>query len=253
MAKLAIRTSNFQLSYKLIKQLRSRNINFDVIDPAEKLSSKEVIWFAESHEILENEHFGKAIPTNIDSIDASIDLALLTMKGLSNPKQLIFGIVPGPYPGLAWLADGVFIGVSQLQSIEEIREKIISISHAIQSQSMLIRIGDGDPLIRDRIVNICVTNNWNIEIVDERRTSRGLHRHNHSISALRISSMSGIRVWELRDIEPSSGQVKEIQRQSRKLSNGLFTISFEQARKVAKGYLSLQEIVSKINHSSSEE
>ena len=118
---------------------------------------------------------------------------------------------------------------------------------------MLIRIGDGDPLIRDRIVNICVTNNWNIEIVDERRTSRGLHRHNHSISALRISSMSGIRVWELRDIEPSSGQVKEIQRQSRKLSNGLFTISFEQARKVAKGYLSLQEIVSKINHSSSEE
>ena len=51
MAKLAIRTSNFQLSYKLIKQLRSRNINFDVIDPAEKLSSKEVIWFAESHEI----------------------------------------------------------------------------------------------------------------------------------------------------------------------------------------------------------
>ena len=37
MAKLAIRTSNFQLSYKLIKQLRSRKINFDVIDPAEKL------------------------------------------------------------------------------------------------------------------------------------------------------------------------------------------------------------------------
>jgi len=253
MAKLAIRTSNFQLSYKLIKQLRLRKINFDVMDPCEKLPSKEIIWFAESHEILESEHFGKAIPTDIDSIDASIDLALLVMKGLSNPKQLIFGIDPGPYPGLAWLVDGVFIGVSQLQSIEEIREKIISISNSIHSQSLLIRIGDGDPLIRDRIINICISNNWNVEIVDERKTSRGLHRHNHSISALRISSISGVRVWELRDIEPSSGQIKEIQRQSRKLSNGLFTISFEQARKVAKGFFSLHEIVSKINHSSSEE
>ena len=253
MAKLAIRTSNFQLSYKLIRELRSRKINFEVLDPSEKLPSKDIIWFAESHEVLEHEHLGKAIPTNIDTIQESIDLALLVMKGLRNPKQLIFGIDPGPYPGLAWLADGVFIGVSQLQSIEEIIDKIVSISNLIHCQSLLIRIGDGDPLIRDRIINLCIRNNWNIEIVDESKTSRGLLRHNHSISALRISSMSGTRVWELRDIEPSSGQIKEIQRQSRKFSNGLFTISFEQAKMVAKGHFSLQEVVNKMNYSSSEE
>ena len=253
MAKLAIRTSNFQLSYKLIKSLRARKISFEVLDPAERLPSTDIIWFAESHEILEYEHLGKAIPTNIETIDDSIDLALLVMKGLRNPKQLIFGIDPGPYPGLAWLADGVFIGVSQLQSIEEIREKIISISKIIHSQTLLIRIGDGDPLIRDRIVNICISNNWNIEIVDESKTSRGLLRHNHSISALRISTLSGTRVWELRDIEPSPGQIKEIQRQSRKFSNGLLTISFEHAKLVAKGHLSLHEVISEMNYSSSDE
>jgi hypothetical protein len=253
MAKLAIRTSNFQLSYKLIKELRARKIKFEILDPSEKLPSADVIWFAESHEVLEHENSGKAIPTDVNNIEVSVDLALLVMKGLRNPKRLVFGIDPGPYPGLAWLADGVFIGVSQLQSIEEIREKIIAISNIISSQSLLIRIGDGDPLIRDRIINICISNNWNIEMVDETKTSKGLLRHNHSISALRISSMTGTRVWELRDIEPSSGQIKEIQRQSRKFTNGLLTISSEQAMMVAKGHFSLNEILSQMNYSSSED
>ena len=65
--------------------------------------------------------------------------------------------------------------------------------------------------------------------------------------------MTGTRVWELRDIEPSSGQIKEIQRQSRKFTNGLLTISSEQAMMVAKGHFSLNEILSQMNYSSSED
>jgi len=65
--------------------------------------------------------------------------------------------------------------------------------------------------------------------------------------------MSGTRVWELRDIEPSLGQIKEIQRQSRKFTNGLLTISSEQAMMVAKGHFSLNEILSQMNYSSSED
>ena len=41
MAKLAIRTSNFQLSYKLIKELRARKIKFEILDPSEKLPSAD--------------------------------------------------------------------------------------------------------------------------------------------------------------------------------------------------------------------
>ena len=55
--------------------------------------------------------------------------------------------------------------------------------------------------------------------------------------------MGGKRVWEVRKIKPSSGQIKEIQRQSRKLSKGKLTISFQQAEAVAKGNLTLMEAI----------
>lgn len=252
MARLAIRTANFQLSYKLIQSLRARKITFEVKEISEKLTSKDIIWFAEGSEIIDSDSIGKAIPTTIETIEESIEFALLVMKGLDEPNQLVFGIDPGPYPGLAWLADGVFIGVSQLQSIEAISQKISSVSSSINARSILIRIGNGDPLIRDRIINMCVEKNWNLEVVDESKTSRGLLRHNHSISALRIASISGIRVWELREINPLPGQIKEIQRQSRKLSKGKLTISYEQAELVAKGEASLNDIIENKGHSSDE-
>lgn len=252
MARLAIRTANFQLSYKLIQSLRARKITFEVKEISEKLTSKDIIWFAEGSEIIDSDSIGKAIPTTIETIEESIEFALLVMKGLDEPNQLVFGIDPGPYPGLAWLADGVFIGVSQLQSIEEISQKISSVSSSINARSILIRIGNGDPLIRDRIINMCIEKNWNLEVVDESKTSRGLLRHNHSISALRIASISGIRVWELREINPLPGQIKEIQRQSRKLSKGKLTISYEQAELVAKGEASLNDIIENKGHSSDE-
>lgn len=252
MARLAIRTANFQLSYKLIQSLRARKISFEVKEISEKLTSNDIIWFAEGSEIIDSDSIGKAIPTTIETIEESIEFALLVMKGLDEPNQLVFGIDPGPYPGLAWLADGVFIGVSQLQSIEAISQKISSVSSSVNARSTLIRIGNGDPLIRDRIINMCIEENWNLEVVDESKTSRGLLRHNHSISALRIASISGIRVWELREITPLPGQIKEIQRQSRKLSKGKLTISYEQAELVAKGEVSLNDIIENKGHSSEE-
>jgi hypothetical protein len=232
--------------------LRARKITFEVKEISEKLTSKDIIWFAEGSEIIDSDSIGKAIPTTIETIEESIEFALLVMKGLDEPNQLVFGIDPGPYPGLAWLADGVFIGVSQLQSIEAISQKISSVSSSINARSILIRIGNGDPLIRDRIINMCIEKNWNLEVVDESKTSRGLLRHNHSISALRIASISGIRVWELREINPLPGQIKEIQRQSRKLSKGKLTISYEQAELVAKGEASLNDIIENKGHSSDE-
>ena len=58
---------------------------------------------------------------------------------------------------------------------------------------MLIRIGDGAPLIRDQIINDCLAKNWIVEQVNESKTSSGLVRNNHAISALRIAANSGQR------------------------------------------------------------
>ena len=118
---------------------------------------------------------------------------------------------------------------------------------------MVIKIGDGAPLIRDRIINDCIAENWVVEQVNETKTSIGLIRNNHSISALRIAANSGSKVWQTRDVNPSDGEIKYIQTESRKRSNGEITISKTTAISVAKGELSMEDAIAKNRHHSSEE
>ena len=94
---------------------------------------------------------------------------------------------------------------------------------------------------RDRIINDCLTHQLDIEVVNEAKTSRGLLRHNHVISAIRIALISGERAWDFREVHPTEGEIREIQRQSRKKSNGRKTISSAIAHAVACGDLSLEE------------
>ncbi len=115
--------------------------------------------------------------------------------GITQVHQLCFGVDPGPRPGIAWLADGVVLGVAQFERIENIAAQIIGISSALEFKRMTIRIGDGAPLSRDQIINDCLTHQLEVEMVNEAKTSRGLLRHNHVISAIRIALLSGDHIW----------------------------------------------------------
>jgi len=57
--------------------------------------------------------------------------------------------------------------------------------------------------------------------------------------------MGGKRVYQLRDIEPNEGEIKEIQNESRVFSNGAITISAELATQVACGEITLDEAIKK--------
>ena len=253
MARLAVRTDDFQLSYKLIKILKSKSLDFEVLDINKPLPSEDIIWFSSALEILNDGALGRPIPTDIDSIENAVHAAILQLSGVQSSVLLIIGIDPGPYPGIASLVDGAFIGVSQLKSIEEIVPKIKQLSSSLDCKEMLIRVGDGVPLMRDRIINHCISNNWVVEEVNESSTSKGLVRNNHSISALRIAANSGSKVWQLRELRPTSGHIKYIQGESRKLSNGEITISKRLAQMVACGDLTLAEAIHIHSTHSSEE
>ena len=253
MARLVIRTEDFQLSFKLIEELRSRNIKFEVIDIHNEIVNRSTIWFSSPIEILEHPTAGKSIPVSLDSIESAVYSAIFLLRGIENSVFLTIGIDPGPYPGLAWLVDGVFIGVSQLASVAELVPEIEKLIRSLEFQTMLIRIGDGAPLIRDQIINYCIAKNWVIEQVNESKTSSGLVRNNHAISALRIAANSGQRILQIRELRPKHGDVKYIQTQSRKMSNGQITISQHLALLVAKGELTMQEAIIDQSSYSSEE
>ena len=106
---------------------------------------------------------------------------------------------------------------------------------------------------RDRIANLCLEQNWNVEFVDERKTSRGLVRNNHSVSALRIASLSGNKIWQQIDIKPTPGEIKNIQNNSRIQSGGRLTIPRKYAHMVAVGELTLNQAIDMYLIYSSEE
>ena len=244
-AKVVIRCADFKLAYRLMEALRLKGIPFTQLEIDQPLPSNDTIWFGSEQEVDNAMGEGRGIACNIDTCDTAVTKATILRNGLSIIESISIGIDPGPRPGLAWLADGVLMGVAQLEHIDLIVEHISSITAAIEFKEMTLRIGDGAPLLRDRIINKCLEQQWNIEVVNEEKTSQGLLRHNHSTSAVRIALLRGDRVWAHRQLMPGDGEIRYIQNQSRIHSLGAMTISKKLAAKVATGELSMQQA---LNH-----
>lgn len=239
--RLAVKTIDFRLAYRLMQALKSRKMKFDLLEHDAPLPHAETVWIATEFEILGHEQEGYPVAAGLDDIEGAIERAMLHLRGVHQIRELTFGLDPGPRPGVAWMGDGVLLGMAQLESIEDVVGHIRSIERSIEHHVCKVRIGNGAPLIRDHIINDCIAENIWMEEVNEARTSKGLLRHNHVVSAVRIAMLRGKRVWEQRSITPTEGQLKEIQRQSRKLSNGRKTISTELALAVARGEMPLDE------------
>ena len=243
MPRLAIRTVDFKLAYRLMNELKKRNVKFILLEHDAVLPERDMIWFGSEIEVANFRSEGQPIAASISAAEKAVEKAIRLQRGITQVHMLCFGIDPGPRPGIAWLADGVVLGVAQLEKVETVSAHIEGIASSLEFEKMVVRIGHGAPLIRDQIINDCLTHSLYIEQVNESKTSRGLLRHNHVISAIRIALLSGPRVVEFRTIQPTEGDLREIQRQSRKKTNGRKTISSEAAYAVATGELSLDEAI----------
>ena len=241
MAKVVIRCADFKLAFRLMEALRKKDLQFTQLEIGQSLPNKDTIWFGSEEEVENAMGEGRGIACNIDCCESAVTQAIILRNGLSEIENISIGIDPGPRPGLAWLADGVLMGVAQLEGIDFVVEHINSITTAAEFKNMTLRIGDGAPLLRDRIINKCLENQWNIEEVNEAKTSHGLLRHNHSTSAVRIALLRGKRVWQQRALKPTDGQIRYIQNQSRTDSSGAKTISKELAAKVGTGELTMPQ------------
>ena len=135
------------------------------------------------------------------------------------------------------------LGAAQFESVDATVDRICALSEDIGHTSLTVRIGDGSRTISNRLANVCLARGLRVERVDERRTSRGLQRNQHHASAARIAQMNGEVVTEKQPVVPTSGEVKEVQRLSRRVSGGRVTISQRLAQAVAVGRLSMEEAI----------
>ncbi len=235
MRRIAVRTDDFRLSFHLMRELKRRNCDFVMLSSGD---SWDGVLLTSPEEVTDG-----GIPAMEENIEIAVERAIQASRGLDSAITLVFGIDPGPRPGLAWLADGIVVGSAQLESIDNVVEHVVGLSSAVEHQRLYVKVGDGAPLIRDRIINQLLDREIETLQVSEYRTSSGSRSKAHIHAATRIALMGGAKVYVKRELNPTDGDLKEIQRQSRIQSLGGLTISTELARMVACGEISMLEAI----------
>ena len=218
-----------------MRELKRRECNFVMLSSGEKWDG---VLLTSPEEVQDGE-----IPATEETLEISVERAIQSSRGLDSAVQLVFGVDPGRRAGIAWLADGVVVGSAQLEQIESVADHIVGLSLAVEHKRMCVKVGDGAPLIRDRIINQLILRGIETLEVNEYRTSQGSRIKTHLHAATRIALMGGSRVHHIRELNPTEGDLKEIQRQSRIMSLGNLTISTELARLVACGELSMEDAI----------
>jgi len=239
MARVAVRTDDFQLAYRLINKLRQLQIKYIQLEYSTPLPNDVIFWFG-THKEVQHSSDENGVSCDIDLVDVTIQKHINLLLAGPDVKLLSFGVDTGPRPGLAWFADGRLIGSSQLEDIDSVVQEINQIIYYLAPQSSIIRIGKGPRTLSNRIVNSCLDQGFDVELVDEKNTSIG-SRHDHVSSAKNIGLKSGIPIFNHLKVIPTKGEVREIQRISRLASHGKSTIPSNLARSVAKGRISLKE------------
>jgi len=172
----------------------------------------------------------------------AVNLAISILRGGERFEEVVVGIDPGPRPGMVVIADGKLIIKKVVRFPEMIADEISEMISYMGFSHLRVRIGHGDPTNRNR--TICAI--WDlidsVEIVDETSTTAQVE-HPDAEAALQIAKAHGHQLLEPPAICPTDGEIREIQRLSRIESEGRITISYELARAVAKGAISLREAI----------
>ncbi|MCZ7402963.1 MAG: hypothetical protein O8C61_12140 [Candidatus Methanoperedens sp.] len=241
---IALVTDDFPVYHSIIEEARSRQLNLLVLNPKERIPPHVgvIITTDRESEGIDFSHDRILIADNRPQ--ATLDKALSILFG-EDFKQIIIGIDPGKYPGIAVVGNNKTISVHHV-SVGDVCPLIKRIMKEFGNKTIIVRIGHGARLIRSQLINGILDLGLAVEMVDETGTTpvfgKGVHGQVISdiIAAINIALIPG-KIVGKQFIEPSNGEVRVIQETSREYSNGRSTIPRLLARKVAKGELTLDE------------
>jgi len=246
MKTIGIYTKNFSLYYDLIKTLKKRKIPYVSLSSISSIPSKIGVIITSNNELHDIKSQKVIAADAYDTVDHAVDLALQMLIGKDLYSKLLIGIDPGDKPGIAVVGDNILLQKSYVESPEKVANTVKRILREYPSLENLIRIGHGSIISRNRIINSLIPLKVTIEIVDETKTtpSQEIKRFERDgEAAAAIALITGGRVQSKLPLEPTKGEIKNIQERSRKLSGGKFSISKKTAIKVLYGKISLKEAI----------
>jgi hypothetical protein len=234
---IGLYTGDFRFFHDAREILKARGVPFVGISIGEEIPEDVGVVLTSRSEIDDVDYEPKVAS---ESIEEAIGRALCILAGKTDINSLIIGIDPGPKPGLAAVADGTVLETRTAESPERVAELVRGLVRVYAPRNSRIRIGHGDPLNRNRIVNSLLDEDHIVEMVDERGTTRRLENPDLE-AAKQIAAVKGNLIREKLQVIPTARQLKEIQRQSRIASENRITISTDLARDVAIGKITLSE------------
>jgi len=246
MKTLGIYTRDFSLYHDLLRILRKRNIPYVSLSSIHHIPSKIGVIITSNNEIHDIKSTKVIAADAYDSIDHAIDLALQMIIGKDMYLKVYIGIDPGDHPGVAIVGDDILLQKTFVDNPEKVASIVKRFIKEYPASQAIIRIGHGSILIRNRIINSLIPLGVPIEIVDETKTTtkHQLSRYKRdSEAAAAIALLHGGKVQKQLPLEPTKGEIKNLQEKSRKLTNGQLSIPEKTARDVLNGKISLIEAI----------
>lgn len=188
--------------FKFVDILRRLKLNYDSVLPEEITGSDRRL-------ILTTVHESSKIPTNLVLLDDEFNCHPTIIKakiveklqsGL-NDSSLVIGIDPGSRIGLSVFYYEKEIESSFYTSIDDLISHIVKILVGINARRKVVKVGNGTMKIARHIVNslnLRFCSHFELEFVDERKTSLKIRNYNKrgerdKISARCITQREGYR------------------------------------------------------------
>ena len=246
MKTLGVYTKDFSLYHDLLKVLKRRKIPYVSLSSINHIPSRIGVILT-SHNELHDVKSPKVIAADVyDTIDHAVDLALQMLIGKELYSKVFIGIDPGEQPGIAVVGDDILLQKINVETPEKVVTVVKRLLREYPATETLIRIGHGSIITRNRIINSLISLEVSIEIVDETKTTTSQQTKRpdkDSAAAASIAMLPGGKVQRRLPLKPTRGDIRKVQEQSRRLTDGEFSISEKTALDVLKGEISLKEAI----------
>ena len=184
MPRIGIYTGDFQFYHDIIHTLRQWGLPFTSLEHPTDIPPDVVAVLSTPHDLIPTE---KAVK-GIDPL-ATLRRSIPRLLNQEKFENLIIGVDPGPYPGVAVFGDGILIEAYECPTIMKLSSDIKAIASSYPYSSIQIRVGDGDAPNRNLILQGIRTLGIPVSVVSEKNTSFPHKIHDNALSAARIANI----------------------------------------------------------------
>lgn len=239
MKVIGVFTNDFRFFYQVVRLLKERGEPFVSLGRSGDVPPSVGVVITTSKE-KENIRFGKVV--GLDDPEEAVNTAHCMLAGGTKYRTVIVGIDPGKSTGVAVYGEGKLLASETVGSPEQVAGSIARLLKCLSFSKAVARVGDGDPTKGNRIIRSIWPLFSEVELVDETGTTVRTEEPDVA-AAKRIAMSKGESLDEPPKVEPTAGEVRDIQRLSRIESQGVVTISTARAHAVATGELTLAQAI----------